>query len=197
MKRLFDFAMTLIGLIILSPLLILIFLLILLTMGWPVFFRQERVGRDGKLFTIIKFRSMIKNAENKGKPYTTEGDPRITPVGRFLRKYKLDELPQLFNVLKGEMAIVGPRPEVAEYVKLYTAEQRKVLTVRPGLTDTASIVYRNEERMLARFEDSDSAYVEKIMPAKLKLNLAYLEKAGFWGDLILIFKTLEKIFWRR
>lgn len=197
MKRLFDFSMALLGLIILSPVLILISLIILLTMGWPIFYRQQRIGRNGVPFRIVKFRSMVKDAEKKGKPYTSGGDPRITRLGRVLRKYKLDELPQLFNVLKGEMAVVGPRPEVAEYVRLYTEEQKKVLKVRPGLTDTASIVYRNEESILARYEDSDKAYIEKIMPAKLKLNLAYLEKASFGGDLILIFKTLEKIFWRR
>jgi len=197
MKRLFDFIVALCGLVILSPLLIVLSLLVLITMGWPVFYRQERVGRGGRTFKIIKFRSMKKNADRIGPAFTAGGDPRVTPVGRFLRKYKLDELPQLFNVVIGDMAIVGPRPEVPEFVALYDDEQRRVLSVRPGLTDMASIVYRDEEKVLARYEDARTAYVEKIMPAKLRLNLAYLEKAGFGADLSLIFKTLQKIFWRR
>jgi lipopolysaccharide/colanic/teichoic acid biosynthesis glycosyltransferase len=140
---------------------------------------------------------MIRKADRQGPAFTAGGDPRITAVGRFLRRYKLDELPQLINVLKGDMSLVGPRPEVPEYVAFYTEAQKKVLTVRPGLTDTASIVYRDEERVLARYADARQAYIEKIMPAKLKLNLAYVEKAGLRTDLSLIFKTLEKIFWRR
>jgi len=197
MKRLFDFVVALCGLVILSPLLVILSLVILVTMGWPVFYLQERVGRNGRLFKIIKFRSMKRNADREGPAITIGGDPRITPAGRLLRKYKLDELPQLVNVVTGDMAIVGPRPEVPEYVKLYTEEQKRVLSVRPGLTDMASIVYRDEEKVLARYEDSRKAYIEKIMPAKLRLNLTYLDKAGFWADLSLIFKTIERIFWRR
>jgi lipopolysaccharide/colanic/teichoic acid biosynthesis glycosyltransferase len=197
MKRLFDLVVALLGLIILSPLLLGLAILVLVTMGWPVFYAQERVGRGGRLFRIIKFRSMIRKADRQGPAFTAGGDPRITAVGRFLRRYKLDELPQLINVLKGDMSLVGPRPEVPEYVAYYTEAQKKVLTVRPGLTDTASIVYRDEERVLARYDDARQAYIEKIMPAKLKLNLAYVEKAGLRTDLALIFKTLEKIFWRR
>ncbi len=197
MKRLFDLVVALGGLIILSPLLLGLSILVLVTMGWPVFYAQERVGRGGRPFRIIKFRSMIRKADRQGPAFTTGGDPRITAVGRFLRRYKLDELPQLINVLKGDMSLVGPRPEVPEYVAFYTEAQKKVLTVRPGLTDTASIVYRDEERVLARYADARQAYIEKIMPAKLKLNLAYVEKAGLRTDLALIFKTLEKIFWRR
>jgi lipopolysaccharide/colanic/teichoic acid biosynthesis glycosyltransferase len=197
MKRLFDFIVSLTGLIFLSPLMVILGLLILATMGWPVFYRQERVGRFGRRFKIIKFRSMVKEAERQGPAFTTGGDPRITPVGRFLRKYKLDELPQLVNVIVGDMAIVGPRPEVPEYVALYNDEQKQVLSVRPGLTDTASIVYRDEENVLARYEDSRKAYIEKIMPDKLRLNLAYIKKAGFRSDLALIFRTVKKLFWRR
>jgi lipopolysaccharide/colanic/teichoic acid biosynthesis glycosyltransferase len=140
---------------------------------------------------------MIKGADRKGPTFTAAGDDRITAVGRFLRRYKLDELPQLCNVVIGDMSIVGPRPEVPAFVALYTDDQRRVLLVRPGITDIASIVYRDEERILANREDSQRAYLEKIMPAKLKLNLAYLDKAGFRGDLALIFRTVKKIFWRR
>jgi lipopolysaccharide/colanic/teichoic acid biosynthesis glycosyltransferase len=197
MKRAFDILCSSVGLVILSPLLVAISVVILATMGWPVFYRQLRAGRNSTPFKIIKFRSMVKDAERQGPAFTAGGDPRITTVGRFLRKYKLDEFPQLINVLIGDMSIVGPRPEVSQYVRLYTAEQARVLSVRPGLTDPASIVYRDEESVLARFDDSEKAYVEKIMPAKLKLNLAYLDQATFVSDLALIFKTLQRLFWRR
>jgi lipopolysaccharide/colanic/teichoic acid biosynthesis glycosyltransferase len=197
MKRLFDLIVSLAAIIILSPLFIVLGLLILLTMGWPIFYLQARVGRGGRLFKIVKFRSMVRRADKQGPSYTVGGDPRITPVGRFLRKHKLDEIPQLFNVLAGQMSFVGPRPEVPEYVELYTDAQRRVLSVKPGLTDPASIVYRDEEKVLARYEDSRTAYVEKIMPAKLKLNMAYLEKATFGKDLGLILETLKRLFWHR
>jgi len=197
MKRIFDFIVSLMGLLILSPLFLAASLLILAAMGWPIFYRQVRVGKDGKPFNIYKFRSMVKNAERQGPAFTAGGDPRITPLGRLLRKYKIDELPQLINVILGDMSLVGPRPEVPEYVERYTEEQRRVLSVRPGLTDTASIVYRDEEAVLSRYDDAQKAYVDKVMPAKLRLNLAYIERAGFFSDLSLIFKTLEKIFWRR
>ena len=154
---------------------------------------ERRVGKDGLDFKITKFRSMVKNAARRGPAITTGGDNRITPFGRFLRKTKLDELPQLFNVLSGKMAIVGPRPEVPEYVQLYTDEQKAVLSVRPGLTDPASIAYRDEEKVLARYDDPEKAYIEKIMPAKLKMNISYIEKASFSRDLALIFKTLGRL----
>lgn len=191
MKRSFDFVVALLGLLILSPLLLLISLAIWATMGRPVFFRQIRVGRGGVDFKIIKFRSMI--CDREGLAITTGKDDRITPFGRFLRRTKLDELPQLVNVVTGDMALVGPRPEVPQYVRLYTEKQRRVLAVRPGLTDPASIVYRDEESVLARYDDPERAYIEKIMPAKLKMNLAYLEKAGFWTDLGLILRTLKRL----
>lgn len=193
MKRALDFGLALIGLILLAPIFILVSFIILITMGYPVFFRQTRVGKDGLDFKIIKFRSMVKNAARQGPAITTGGDNRITPFGRFLRKTKLDELPQLFNVLSGKMAIVGPRPEVPEYVRLYTDEQKAVLSVRPGLTDPASIAYRDEESVLARYDDPEKAYIEKIMPAKLKMNISYIEKASFSRDLALIFKTLGRL----
>ncbi len=193
MKRVFDFILSLFGLLCLSPLFLILSLWIVFTMGWPVFFRQVRVGKNGVSFKIIKFRSMVKNAANLGPEYTAGGDPRITPVGRFLRKSKLDEIPQLLNVFWGDMSFVGPRPEVHKYVKLYTDEQLQVLTVRPGLTDPASIAYRNEEEILAQYEDTEKAYVEKIMPAKLLLNLSYIANASFLGDIDLIFKTIGKV----
>jgi lipopolysaccharide/colanic/teichoic acid biosynthesis glycosyltransferase len=194
MKRLFDLIFSLAGFLVLSPIFIILSLLILITMGWPIFYRQIRVGRGGREFKIIKFRSMVKNAEKRGLAVTTGGDPRITPMGRFLRKTKLDELPQLLNVISGDMSLVGPRPEVPKYVALYDDRQRQVLSVRPGLTDPASIVYRHEEQILARYADTEKAYIEVLMPAKLKLNLAYIEKQSFGRDLALIGRTLRKIF---
>lgn len=197
MKRGFDFIASLLGLLLLSPLFLVLVLLVLVSMGLPVFYRQVRVGRGGMPFKIIKFRSMVKDAERRGLAVTTGQDPRITPVGRFLRKTKLDELPQLFNVLAGDMSLVGPRPEVPKYVELYTEAQRRVLFVRPGLTDPASIVYRNEEEILARHEDTEKAYIDILMPAKLKLNLAYIDNRSFLADLRLILRTMGKIISRR
>jgi len=196
MKRIFDVIASFTGLIILSPVFLIIFLAILITMGWPIFYRQARVGRAGENFKIIKFRSMVKDAERRGAWLTADGDSRITPVGRFLRRSKLDELPQLINIFLGEMSFVGPRPEVPQYVKLYNNEQMRVLSVRPGLTDPASIAYRDEEIVLARFDDAEKAYIEEIMPAKLKLNLAYMQKATFLTDIGLIFETIVRIFRR-
>ncbi|MCK5124891.1 MAG: sugar transferase [candidate division Zixibacteria bacterium] len=193
MKRLFDIVVSFFGLVFISPVLLLLSILIIATMGWPVFFCQNRVGKDGVPFKIIKFRSMVKNAESKGPAFTSGGDPRITPIGKFMRKMKLDELPQLLNVFWGDMSFVGPRPEVPKYVSLYNEEQIRVLSVRPGLTDPASIVYRNEEEILAGYDDKETVYVEKIMPAKLKLNLSYIEKASFFRDLGLIIKTIRKV----
>jgi len=197
MKRLFDIAAAGLGCVLLSPVFIAVSLAIVLRMGFPVFYRQVRVGRAGVPFKIFKFRSMVKGADKKGLAITIGGDARITPVGRFLRKTKLDELPQLFNVLIGDMSIVGPRPEVPRYVELYTPEQARVLTVRPGITDPASIVYRDEEKILTRYPDTEKAYIDVLMPAKLKLNLAYIEKATFSSDIGLIFKTIGKLVGRR
>jgi lipopolysaccharide/colanic/teichoic acid biosynthesis glycosyltransferase len=163
-------------------------------MGWPIYYRQTRIGKDQELFKIIKYRSMVKDADRKGPAFTVGGDPRITSVGRFLRKHKLDELPQLLNVFAGKMSIVGPRPEVQKYVEKYDSEQIRVFSVKPGLTDPASIVYRDEEAVLSRYDDVEKAYIERILPAKLKLNLAYIDKATFLTDLGLIFRTLRKLF---
>ncbi len=197
MKRAFEFIVALSALTLLAPLFIIICVIILFTMGRPIFYRQIRIGKGAVPFKIIKFRSMVRAADRQGPALTTDGDLRITTVGRLLRRTKLDELPQLLNVLWGDMSLVGPRPEVPEYVRLYSERQLKVLSVRPGLTDPASIVYRDEEKVLARYDDAEKIYTEKIMPAKLKLNLSYIEKATFLTDLGIIIKTLQKLFQRR
>ncbi|MBM7581718.1 lipopolysaccharide/colanic/teichoic acid biosynthesis glycosyltransferase [Caldicoprobacter guelmensis] len=192
-KRIFDIFWVLVGMPFLIPLFIIIPILIKLDDGGPVFFVQERIGYKGKPFKIWKFRTMVVGAEQKGNLITVGRDPRITRVGYFLRKFKLDELPQLFNVLKGEMSLVGPRPEVEKYVKLYTLEQRKVLDIMPGITDPASIRYSNESEILGQFQDPEKAYVEIIMPEKIKLNLEYAEEASCWKDFLIIVKTFFRI----
>jgi len=193
-KRLFDLFWTILGLLVLWPLFLLVALLIKLDDGGPVFFRQERVGYKGRLFRIWKFRTMVVDAEKIGKPLTVGRDPRITRVGYWLRKFKLDELPQLFNVLAGEMSLVGPRPEVPKYVALYTPGQRRVLDLVPGITDPASIKYRDESEILARSPDPERTYVEEIMPEKIRLNLEYAERATVWSDFIVILCTLLRVF---
>lgn len=192
-KRCFDIFFSLLGILFLLLLFLFVAIAIKCSSKGPVLFKQERVGKNGKTFKIWKFRSMVVDAEAKGRQITTDGDSRITKVGKFIRKTKIDELPQLFNVLSGKMSFVGPRPEVPRYVELYTDEQRKVLTVKPGITDLASIEYRNENDLLKEAEDPDRKYIEEIMPAKLELNLKYIEKAGFFYDIGLIFKTVFKV----
>lgn len=192
-KRCFDIFFSLLGILFLLLLFLFVAIAIKCSSKGPILFKQERVGKNGKTFKIWKFRSMVVDAEAKGRQITTDGDSRITKVGKFIRKTKIDELPQLFNVLSGKMSFVGPRPEVPRYVELYTEEQRKVLTVKPGITDLASIEYRNENDLLKEAEDPDKKYIEEIMPAKLELNLKYIEKAGFFYDIGLIFKTVFKV----
>lgn len=192
-KRCFDIFFSLLGILCLLLVFLFVAIAIKFSSKGPVLFKQERVGKNGKLFKIWKFRSMVVDAEAKGRQITTDGDNRITKVGKFIRKTKIDELPQLFNVLSGKMSFVGPRPEVPRYVALYTEEQRKVLSVKPGITDLASIEFRNENDMLKEAEDPDKKYIEEIMPAKLELNLKYIEKAGFFYDIGLIFKTIFKV----
>ena len=196
-KWLFDILFSLIILIVLLPLFILIALWILIEDGWPVFYLQERVGKNGSSFYLIKFRTMYKNADKKGLLTISSKDPRITSSGYYLRKYKLDELPQFINVLKGDMSIVGPRPEVRKYVRLYSEEQKKVLSVKPGITDEASLKYINENDILAQSADPERTYVEQIMPEKLSINLEYLKKQSFLYDLKIIFQTFLKIFFRQ
>lgn len=196
-KWLFDILFSLLILIVLLPLFILIALWILIEDGWPVFYLQERVGKNGSSFYLIKFRTMYKNADKKGLLTISSKDPRITSSGYYLRKYKLDELPQFINVLKGDMSIVGPRPEVWKYVRLYSEEQKKVLSVKPGITDEASLKYINENDILAQSADPERTYVEQIMPEKLSINLEYLKKRSFLYDLKIIFQTFLKIFFRQ
>lgn len=190
-KRLFDMVCAALGLLVLSPVLLVCALLVGLTSPGSVLFRQERVGKDGVPFTIYKFRSMRK--DNAGLKISTSGDSRITPVGRVLRKAKLDELPQLWNVLKGDMSFVGPRPEVREYTDLYTPEQRQVLLVRPGITGLASIRYRNENDLLSASADPNCTYIEEVMPAKLALDLEYIPRACVSYDIKLILETLVTV----
>ncbi len=194
MKRLFDILASFIGLIILSPVLILISLAVAITSGFPVFYLQTRVGKNNVDFKLFKFRSMANNSDKKGLLTVGGRDPRITPAGYFLRKYKLDELPQLFNVLFGSMSLVGPRPEVRKYVDLYNEEQKKVLSVQPGITDYASLDYINENELLAKSQNPEETYIKEVMPAKLQLNLKYINEAGLGTDLKIIFKTIGRIF---
>ncbi len=191
-KRGFDLGVALLGLALLGPVLIGVGLVVLVATGPPILFRQERVGRDGRLFRLVKFRTMRTDGP-AGLAITGSSDPRITPVGRLLRAAKLDELPQLINVLRGEMSLVGPRPEVARYAARYDVRQRGVLRVRPGLTDPATVAFRNEESLLGAVEarEREAHYLNEILPKKLELNLGYIARAGFWYDLGLILKTLK------
>jgi lipopolysaccharide/colanic/teichoic acid biosynthesis glycosyltransferase len=193
-KRLLDILFCLPMCIVLSPLFLFIALFIKLGSKGPVFYLQERIGINSTPFNIFKFRTMHLNADKKGLLTVGGRDPRVTRVGYFLRKYKLDELPQLFNVVLGEMSLVGPRPEVKRYVEMYSVEQKKVLEVKPGITDYASIEYSNENELLGKAKDPEKMYVEEIMPAKLKLNLKYVKEQSFLVDLKIIFRTAIKIF---
>ena len=192
-KRVLDFLISGIALVILSPLFLVIALAIRLDSKGPVFFKQERVGKDEKPFRIYKFRSMVTDADKKGLSITVGKDSRITRVGGVLRKTKLDELAQLINVFKGEMSFVGPRPEVPRYVRLYTPYQRQILLVRPGITDYASVAYRNENDMLAGADDPEKMYIEEIMPKKIELNMKYIHEISPGADLRLIFMTLAAV----
>lgn len=191
-KRGFDFIVSLIGIVILSPIFIIVSIAIKVDSQGRVLFLQKRVGRDGKEFNIYKFRTMVTDAEKLGKQITVGKDNRITKVGSFLRKFKIDELPQLFNVFKGDMSLVGPRPEVPKYVSLYNEEQKKVLKVRPGITDVASLRYKDENDILGKVENPEEHYINVIMKDKLKLNLEYIEKSNVFFDIYLIVKTIIK-----
>lgn len=193
LKRCFDLLMSGLGLLVLSPLFVLMALWIKCDSKGPVFYRQTRVGRYGRDFRLFKFRSMRVGSDKKGLITVGGHDPRITRSGYFIRKYKLDELPQLINVFIGDMSLVGPRPEVRKYVDLYTPEQRHVLDVRPGITDPASIRYRNENELLGADDDPERYYVDVILPDKLRLNLDYVAKHSFGHDLNIIFQTFAAI----
>lgn len=191
-KRIFDFVVSLVGVIVISPILLIVAIAIKIDSKGNVLFLQKRVGRNGKPFYIYKFRTMVTDAEKLGKQITVGKDNRITKVGAFLRKYKIDELPQLLNVVKGDMSLVGPRPEVPRYVELYNEEERKVLEVRPGITDLASLRYKDENEILGKVENPEEYYINVIMKDKLKLNLEYIEKSNILFDISLIFKTIIK-----
>ncbi|MGP8217135.1 MAG: sugar transferase [Bacteroidia bacterium] len=193
-KRLFDIIAALLGIIILSPFLLVIALLVVFDSRGPILYLQVRIGRDMKEFKLFKFRTMYSDSDKKGLLTVGMRDNRITRAGYYLRKYKLDELPQLFNVLIGDMSIVGPRPEVPRYVALYNDEQKKALSIRPGITDYASIEYSNENEILAKSPNPEETYINEIMPAKLKLNLRYIDEMGLATDVKIIFSTLAKLF---
>ena len=193
LKRSFDIVSSLIGIILLLPILSILWLCIRLESRGGGFYRQVRVGKDGVDFLLWKFRTMQSGSDKKGLLTIGGRDSRVTRIGYYLRKYKLDELPQLINVLVGEMSIVGPRPEVRKYVELYSPDQRKVLSVKPGITDYASIEYSNENELLAQSENPEKTYIEEVLPAKLELNQKYLNEQGFFTDIKIIFHTFRKI----
>lgn len=193
LKRSFDIVASLLGLVVLAPLFVIVAIVLRSGSSGPTFYRGSRVGRYGKAFRIFKFRTMVVNADKIGGPSSSADDPRITRAGNFLRRYKLDELPQLINVLTGEMSLVGPRPEVLQEVLLYTEEEKRLLEVRPGITDWASIRFRNEGEILRGSADPHAAYREKIRPEKIRLGLEYVERRSFLTDCQIIASTLKAI----
>lgn len=193
LKRTFDVVASGLGLIVLSPLFVVLAIWIKADSRGPVFYRQVRVGRHNRDFRLYKFRSMRPDSDKKGLITVGGHDPRVTRSGYYIRKYKLDELPQLINVFLGDMSLVGPRPEVRKYVDMYTPEQMRVLDVRPGITSLASIRYRNENDILAKASDPDRAYVTQVMPDKIAIDLEYVPKASLLTDIRLIFMTFKEI----
>lgn len=193
MKRAFDLIIAIVVLIVFLPLFLIVGMLIMMESKGGIFFKQKRIGKDLIPFNILKFRTMYVNAEAKGKLTVGSKDSRITKIGFWIRKYKIDELPQFINVAKGEMSIVGPRPEVSKYVNLYSNIQKKVLSIKPGITDYASLKYFEENKLLGESLNPEETYVKEIMPEKLKINLEYLEKNSFKNDLIIIWKTFLRI----
>lgn len=193
MIRFFDFILSLVGLVVLAPIFIVLAIWIKIDSKGPVFYKQVRVGRNGIDFGLFKFRSMVVDADKKGLITVGGRDPRITRSGYFIRKYKLDELPQLINVLVGDMSLVGPRPEVRKYVDLYTDEQQKVLSVKPGITDYASIEYMDENEILGKSNDPEKTYIEEIMPEKIKYNMKYINNKNLFEYFKIIFLTVLKI----
>ena len=193
MIRFFDFILSLVGLVVLAPIFIVLAIWIKIDSKGPVFYKQVRVGRNGIDFGLFKFRSMVVDADKKGLITVGGRDPRITRSGYFIRKYKLDELPQLINVLVGDMSLVGPRPEVRKYVDLYTDEQQKVLSVKPGITDYASIEYMDENEILGKSSDPEKTYIEEIMPEKIKYNMKYINNKSLFEYFKIILLTVLKI----
>jgi len=195
-KRLSDFIVSLLSIIILSPLLIIISILVLVSSGCPIIHRQKRVGKNWKIFNLYKFRTMIVGAEKEGY-ICKKDDSRVTPIGRVLRKWKLDELPQLFNVLKGDMSFVGPRPEILEFAEHYKEQFKKILVVKPGITDLASIQFRNELDLIGNVKNTKDYYLKEILPQKTKINSDYIKKANIFYDIYLILKTLTSLLFKR
>ena len=194
LKRAFDIVVSFILLILLIIPIIIIAFAVKLTSEGPVFYRQERVTTYGKIFKILKFRTMVQNADKIGTLVTTDSDSRVTNIGRFLRKYRLDELPQVFDVLSGSMSIVGTRPEVPKYVNEYKPEYYATLLIPAGITSLASIMYKDEEKLLSSSEDADYVYINEILPEKMKYNLQYTKNFGFFSDIKLMFKTVKDVF---
>ncbi|MBI5667979.1 MAG: sugar transferase [Chloroflexi bacterium] len=192
LKRLFDIVVSAVALLALSPVLVIIAVAVRLSSPGPIFYRATRVGRNGQPITVYKFRSMVVNADTHGPGITVSGDGRVTPIGRMLRRYKLDELPQLFNVLQGTMSLVGPRPEDPRYVACYSPEQRQVLQVAPGITSPASVYYRDEESLLTG-DDWQTRYLEQIMPAKLAIDLEYVQNVSLARDLEVLWDTFRTV----
>jgi len=193
-KRSFDIAGSCLGLLVLSPVFLLVAVLIKLDSPGPVLFRQERMGKGFHPFFLYKFRTMVQDAQSKGPTITFGKDSRITPVGKFLRKTKIDEFPQLINVLKGDMSIVGPRPEIRQYVELFPRDYEEILKVSPGITDLASLRYRHEAELLGRSDNPEDEYIKHVLPDKIMLAKVYIDRASFFFDLTLIFKTSLKLF---
>lgn len=196
MKRVFDIAVAALGLLLLSPLFLFVAILIKLDSPGPIFFRQERIGKRFRPFLIYKFRTMVEDAAQTGAAITYGNDPRITRAGRLLRKTKIDELPQLINVLKGEMSLVGPRPELAEFVNLYRRDFEEILTFRPGITDLASLNYHDESTILGKSADPRETYVRVILPDKIRLTKEYLQRSSLLFDMAVIFKTVLRLLQR-
>ena len=192
-KRCFDFTMAIVGTIILSPLFFIIALAVWLNDRGPVFYVQNRMGINFQPFKLFKFRTMQEGADGQGPLLTQRKDSRITSIGKFLRKFKLDELPQIFNVIKGELSFVGPRPEVEQYVKLFAADYSTILKVRPGITDYAAIEFKDEEELLLQFDDIHQGYIKYVLPEKIKLYKQYIQDQSFFTDFNIILKTFWKI----
>lgn len=194
LKRIFDIFFSIIGILIVLPFLLILFLLVVTESKGGFFFLQKRVGKNNIDFNLIKIRTMYKNSDKKGLLTIGENDKRITRIGRVLRKYKFDELPQLFNILFGKMSFVGPRPEVRKYVDMYNAEQLKVLSVKPGLTDYSSLIYYEEANIISKHDNFEEVYINTIMPRKLRLNLMYIKNHNLGMDIYIILKTILKWF---
>jgi lipopolysaccharide/colanic/teichoic acid biosynthesis glycosyltransferase len=194
MKRVFDAIISSLGLLLLGPVFLIVALMIKLDSRGPVFFKQARIGREFRSFFIYKFRTMIADAASRGGTLTVGSDPRITRVGAVLRTTKIDEIPQLINIFKGDMSFVGPRPEVPEFVELFRSDYEEILRVRPGLTDLASLKYRNEAMTLAQAEDPHEDYLKRVLPDKIRLAKEYIRRSSFLFDLGLIIKTLVRLF---